>query len=68
MHRYSIVAVVAIGLIPASNLASASAPLSAAIKVLHNPYLIVIIAVGGDHSHCRCSLNGNTGNQQGLNC
>ena len=44
---YSIVAVVAIGLIPASNLASASAPLSAAIKVLHNPYLIVIIAVGG---------------------
>ncbi|WMT52212.1 MAG: amino acid permease [Ferroplasma sp.] len=44
---YSAVAVVAIGLIPASNLASASAPLSAAINVLHNPYLIVIIAVGG---------------------
>ena len=44
---YAIVAVVAIGLIPSSSLASASAPLSAAIKILHNPYLIVIIAVGG---------------------
>ena len=44
---YAVVAVVAIGLIPSSSLASASAPLSAAIKVLHNPYLIVIIAIGG---------------------
>jgi APA family basic amino acid/polyamine antiporter len=44
---YATVAVVAIGLIPAPNLASASAPLSAAIKVLHNPYLIVIISLGG---------------------
>ena len=44
---YATVAVVAIGLIPSSSLASAAAPLSAAIKVLHNPYLIVIIAVGG---------------------
>ena len=44
---YAVVAVVAIGLISSSSLASASAPLSAAIKVLHNPYLIVIIAIGG---------------------
>ncbi|HII82289.1 MAG TPA: APC family permease, partial [Ferroplasma sp.] len=32
---------------PASGLASASAPLSAAIGVLHNPYLLIIIAIGG---------------------
>ncbi|WP_337860847.1 APC family permease [Ferroplasma sp.] len=44
---YAVIAVVAIGLIPASGLASASAPLSAAIAVLHNPYLLVIIAIGG---------------------
>ena len=44
---YAVVAIVAIGLIPASGLASASAPLSAAIGVLHNPYLLIIIAIGG---------------------
>ena len=44
---YSIVAIVAIGLIPSSNLALASAPLSAAIAVLHNPYILIIVAIGG---------------------
>jgi APA family basic amino acid/polyamine antiporter len=44
---YAVVAIIAIGLIPASRLSAASAPLSAAIAVLHNPYLLVIIAVGG---------------------
>ncbi len=44
---YVIIAVVAIGLIPYTTLANSSAPLSTAIKILHNSYLDIIIAVGG---------------------
>ncbi|MEM0139081.1 MAG: amino acid permease [Ferroplasma sp.] len=44
---YVIIAVIAIGLIPYTSLAHASAPLSAAISILHNPYLDIIIAIGG---------------------
>ena len=44
---YIAVAIVAIGLVPYSNLASSSAPLSTAIKSMHDSILAIIVAFGG---------------------
>ena len=44
---YIAVAIVAVGLVPYSNLASSSAPLSTAIKSMHDSILAIIIAFGG---------------------
>ena len=44
---YIAVAIVAVGLVPYSNLASSAAPLSTAIKSMHDSILAIIIAFGG---------------------
>ena len=44
---YIAVAIVAVGLVPYSNLAGSSAPLSTAIKSMHDSILAIIIAFGG---------------------
>ncbi len=44
---YIAIAVVAVGLLPYKEIASSAAPLSAAIAVLHNPIIDLIIAFGG---------------------
>lgn len=44
---YIAVAVVAVGLVPYSELAHSAAPLSTAIKSMHEPLLAAIIAIGG---------------------
>ncbi len=63
---YVIIAIVAIGLIPYTSLANSSAPLSSAINVLHNPYLDIIIAIGGITATAGVTLTGILGTSRVL--
>ncbi len=63
---YITIAIVAIGLIPYKNLAHSSAPLSAAIGVLHNYYLDIIIAIGGITATAGVTLTGILGTSRVL--
>ena len=63
---YVAIAIVLIGLIPASSLSSTSSPLSLWISALHNPYLDIIIAVGGITATAGVTLTGLLGTSRVL--
>ena len=60
------IAIVLIGLIPASSLSSSASPLSLGISALHNPYLDIIIAVGGITATAGVTLTGILGTSRVL--
>ncbi|MGC8567996.1 MAG: APC family permease [Candidatus Micrarchaeia archaeon] len=55
---YILVAVTAIGLVPARALASSASPLAVAIKVMHYKFLTILIAIGGITATAGVTLTG----------
>ncbi len=63
---YVAIAIVLMGLVPASALSSSSSPLSFGISALHNTYLDVIIAIGGIIATAGVTLTGILGTSRVL--
>jgi APA family basic amino acid/polyamine antiporter len=63
---YVVIAIVLIGLIPTSTLSSSTSPLSLGIASLHDPYLDIIIAIGGITATAGVTLTGILGTSRVL--